>query len=131
MREVAGDPEDDEAARVRVAHAAERRGHLVEARQAADGQALVVAVPVGRLIADVRLRRLVALAGKVRPVAHSFSCTAWPPNSLRRAASTLPENVSSCRERKRMNRAAEMAGIGTECWMACSTVQRPSPVSST
>ena len=60
-----------------------------------------------------------------------FSLTAWPPNSLRSAASTLPLNVSSWRERKRMKRLAAITGSGTLCAIACSTVQRPSPVSST
>ena len=89
-----------------------------------DAQVAVVAVAVGVLVAD-------ALVGVLVLRRHFFSWTAWPPNSLRSAASTLPLNVSVWRERKRAKRAAEIAGIGTLCLIACSTVQRPSPVSST
>src|SRR5450756_2520575 len=86
--EIAGDAEDDEAARIRVAFAAERRGRRIEASHAADAQLLVVAEAVGDLVAD-------ALLGGIILGAHFFSCTAWPPNSLRSAASTLPLNVSA------------------------------------
>ena len=85
--------------------AAEGRRRSLELGQTADAHPLVVAVAVGVLVADVRLGRVVAVARHLRPVAHPFSCTACPPNSLRSAASTLPLKVSSCRERKRMNRA--------------------------
>ena len=89
---------------------------------AGDADAALVAV-VGLVVAQV--------PGGILVHRHSFSLTAWPPNSLRSAASTLPLNVSSWRERKRMNSAAVIAGMGTEWAIACSTVQRPSPVSST
>ena len=87
VREVAGDAEDDEAARVRVTLAAEGRGRLGETRHAVDAHAAVVAEAIGDLVADALVRRVVRET-------HFFSCTAWPPNSLRRAASTLPLNVS-------------------------------------
>ena len=120
--EVAGDAEHDQAAGVRVALAAERRGRPGGLGRAGDVDADLVAVVwlvVRQVPGDVVVHR------------HSFSLTAWPPNSLRRAASTFPLNVSVWRERKRVKSAAEIAGIGTLWAIACSTVQRPSPVSST
>ena len=120
--EVARDPEHDQAAGVRMPLAAERRGRPGGLRRAGDVDADLVAVVrlvVGQVPGDVIVHR------------HSFSLTAWPPNSLRRAASTLPLKVSVWRERKRVKSAAEIAGIGTLWAIACSTVQRPSPVSST
>ena len=122
VREVAGDPEHDEAAGVRVTLAAERRGRSGRPGPAGDADTALVAV-VGLVVAQV--------PGGILVHRHSFSLTAWPPNSLRSAASTLPLNVSSWRERKRMKSAEVIAGMGTEWAIACSTVQRPSPVSST
>src|SRR5439155_19394086 len=57
--------------------------------------------------------------------------TAWPPNSLRRAACTFALNDSSCREAMRISRLKVITGAGTFWSMAVCTVQRPSPLSST
>ena len=57
--------------------------------------------------------------------------TAWPPNSFRRAAMTLPPNESSWRERRRMSKDSVITGAGTSSSMASATVQRPSPESAT
>src|SRR5213079_2715184 len=62
--------------------------------------------------------------------AHDF-VTAWPPNSLRRAAITLPLNVSGCRDRKRIRSESVITGAGVSESMASCTVQRPSPESAT
>src|SRR5581483_5184852 len=66
-------------------------------------------------------------------VAHlsSTDLTACPPNWLRRAAFTFAANDSSCREAKRAKSASVIAGAGTLSSIAFSTVQRPSPESST
>ena len=70
--------------------------------------------------------------GEGRGLCHGYSAfTGWPPNSLRRAASTLPLKESSCRERKRMKRLIASAGAGTAWSIASCSVQRPSPESST
>src|SRR4051812_33826181 len=57
--------------------------------------------------------------------------TACPPNSLRSAAMTLPEYVSSCRDRNRISSESVMTGAGTSRSIASCTVQRPSPESET
>ena len=57
--------------------------------------------------------------------------TAWPPNWLRSAAFTLAANDSSCREAKRAKSESVIAGAGTLSSIAFTTVQRPSPESST
>ena len=57
--------------------------------------------------------------------------TAWPPNSLRSAATTLAEKESSWRDAKRANSESMSTGAGTLLSIASSTVQRPSPESST
>src|SRR6185437_9232434 len=61
---------------------------------------------------------------------HSFFI-AWPPNSLRIADSSLSENESASRERRRSISEAVMIGAGTSRSMASATVQRPSPESTT
>ena len=124
VRQISRDPEHDEAAGVGVTVAAERRGRADRPAPAGDVDPAVLGEVVGLVVAEVP-------AGGLVVHRHSFSLTAWPPNSLRSAASTLPLNVSAWRERKRMKSAAVMAGIGTEWAIPCSTVQRPSPVSST
>ena len=58
-------------------------------------------------------------------------CTACPPNSLRSAAITLAPKDSSWRERSRASSDNVMTGAGTFRRIASSTVQRPSPESST
>src|SRR5439155_4986607 len=63
--------------------------------------------------------------------AHAFSFTACPPNSARSAASIRSLNESSWRERKRRNSESASTGAGTPRSIASSTVQRPSPESST
>ena len=62
---------------------------------------------------------------------HSAFLTAWPPNWLRMAARSLAPKESSWRERKRIWRARVMTGVGTARATDSSTVQRPSPESST
>ena len=62
--------------------------------------------------------------------AHSFF-TACPPNSLRIAESSLSENESLSRERRRSISDWVMIGAGTSRSMASLTVQRPSPESAT
>ena len=57
--------------------------------------------------------------------------TAWPPNSLRSAASTLAPYESSWRERNRVSSDSVMTGAGTSWSIASWTVQRPSPESAT
>ena len=57
--------------------------------------------------------------------------TAWPPNSLRSAASTLPPYESSWRERNRVCSESVITGAGTSRSIASWTVQRPSPESAT
>src|SRR5260221_5642956 len=57
--------------------------------------------------------------------------TAWPPNWLRIIASMRSPNVFSMRLRNRANSDSAMIGTGTDSSIAASTVQRPSPVSST
>src|SRR2546421_7243605 len=59
------------------------------------------------------------------------SLTAWPPNSLRRAARTLALNDSSWREWNRSISESVMIGAGTSRLIASWMVQRPSPESST
>ena len=56
--------------------------------------------------------------------------TAWPPNWLRSAATIFICGESSCREEKRANSDAVIAGSGTAWSIAASTVQRPSPESA-
>src|SRR5262249_38155956 len=63
--------------------------------------------------------------------APSSGTTAWPPNWLRIIASILSAKVSSSRLLKRAKSDIAMMGAGTSSSMAASTVQRPSPVSST
>src|SRR5882724_3274899 len=58
-------------------------------------------------------------------------CTACPPNSWRSAAITLAPKDSSWRERNRASSDNVMTGAGTSRCIASSTVQRPSPESST
>ncbi len=62
--------------------------------------------------------------------AHS-DFTAWPPNWLRIAASSLSENESVSRERSRSISASEITGAATLRSIASATVQRPSPESAT
>ena len=57
--------------------------------------------------------------------------TAWPPNWLRMAARSFAPKASSWRERKRICSARVMTGVGTARSTDSSTVQRPSPESST
>src|SRR5205823_5369730 len=57
--------------------------------------------------------------------------TAWPPNCARIIASIRSPNVFSIRLRNRANSDSAITGVGTDSSMAASTVQRPSPVSST
>jgi hypothetical protein len=57
--------------------------------------------------------------------------TAWPPNWLRNAETTFMAGESSWREVNLANNADEIAGSGTAWSIAASTVQRPSPESST
>src|SRR6266550_938816 len=57
--------------------------------------------------------------------------TAWPPNCARIIASIRSPNVFSKRLRNRANSDSAISGVGTDSSMAASTVQRPSPVSST
>src|SRR5215216_6204166 len=57
--------------------------------------------------------------------------TAWPPNWLRSAALTFAANAFWPRELKRSNSDVVMTGIGMRFSIASSTVQRPSPESST
>src|SRR5690606_6080765 len=56
---------------------------------------------------------------------------AWPPKPWRNAATTLAAKLSAWRLAKRAYSAALMAGSGTACSTAKSTVQRPMPLSST
>src|SRR6266446_3020274 len=63
--------------------------------------------------------------------ARSAALTAWPPNSFRRAAATLAENLTSSRDAKRAKSDAAITGAGTLSLIASLTVQRPSPESST
>src|SRR5581483_2811835 len=56
--------------------------------------------------------------------------TAWPPNWLRSAESTLSANSPLPRERKRSYREAVMTGVGTSWSVASWIVQRPSPESA-
>src|ERR687888_213433 len=77
---------------------------------------------------------LEALDERVRGLdggAHETFFTAWPPNWLRSAALTFAAKSPCRRESKRANSADVMTGIGTRRSMASSTVQRPSPESST
>ena len=70
--------------------------------------------------------------GRESGMDHFFSvCTAWPPNWFLIIASILSANVSSIRLRNRANSECVMIGAGTDSSIAASTVQRPSPVSST
>ena len=55
--------------------------------------------------------------------------TAWPPNSLRSAASTFAPYESSWRDRKRVSSESVITGAGTSWSIASWTVQRPSPES--
>src|SRR5437870_2200091 len=57
--------------------------------------------------------------------------TAWPPNSCRIIASIRSPKVFSMRLRNRANSDSAITGVGTDSSIAASTVQRPSPVSST
>ena len=104
--EVPCDPEHDEAAGIRVTLAAERRGGPGGLATPGYVDPAVLREVVGFVVAE---------APADGPIVHrhSFSLTAWPPNSLRSAASTLPLNVSSWRERKRMNSAEVITGMGT------------------
>ncbi len=56
---------------------------------------------------------------------------AWPPNWLRRADTRRSPKASFFWEANRANRAEEMTGAETPRSMASSTVQRPSPESTT
>ena len=53
------------------------------------------------------------------------SCTAWPPNWLRSAASIRSANGLSSRERKRVNSAAVSTGSGTP--RSIPSLERPAP----
>src|ERR1700693_1575780 len=57
--------------------------------------------------------------------------TAWPPNWVRIIASMRSATVCSITLRNRAKRDSAMIGTGTDSSIAASTVQRPSPVSST
>ena len=57
--------------------------------------------------------------------------TECPPNWLRSAATAFIEGESPWRETKRAKIAALIVGTGTALLSASSTVQRPSPESST
>src|SRR5256886_7109344 len=57
--------------------------------------------------------------------------TAWPPNCALIIASIRSPNVFSIRLRNRANSDSAITGVGTDSSIAASTVQRPSPVSST
>ena len=67
----------------------------------------------------------------LRQLVRARSPTAWPPNSLRRAAFTFAANDSSCRDANRAKSAAVITGTGTSSAIASAIVQRPSPESST
>src|SRR5271154_391116 len=56
--------------------------------------------------------------------------TAWPPNWLRRAASTRSAKSPFPRERKRAYSDAVITGVGTSWAVASAIVQRPSPESA-
>src|SRR5207237_8004696 len=70
---------------------------------------------------------------RVRPfgLAHDAGFSAWPPNSLRIADSTLLANSAAPRELKRSYRAVVSTCAGTPSSTAAATVQRPSPESET
>ena len=57
--------------------------------------------------------------------------TAWPPNWLRSAAFTFAANAFWPREEKRSNSEVVITGVGIRLSIESSTVQRPSPESST
>src|SRR5262249_40137056 len=57
--------------------------------------------------------------------------TAWPPKALRSAASMRSAEGAVSRERKRTKSDEVMVQAGTSWSIASSTVQRPSPESST
>ncbi len=71
-------------------------------------------------------------AGDTADEAQAYSfLMACPPNSLRIDASNLSVNESSSRERKRSISDSVITGAGTLSSIAASTVQRPSPESTT
>src|ERR671936_1544226 len=61
----------------------------------------------------------------------SAAFTAWPPNWLRRAALTFAANAFWPREEKRSYNEVVITGVGMRLSIESSTVQRPSPESST
>jgi hypothetical protein len=65
------------------------------------------------------------------PAVSYFGFTACPPNCWRMAASIRAPKEFSCRDRKRIIRDSPMTGAGTAVLIDSSTVQRPSPESST
>src|SRR5581483_370497 len=71
------------------------------------------------------------LASPAPEVGPGAWCTACPPNCARSAATAFIAGDWSWRDTNRANRAAEITGAGTRLLMASSTVQRPSPESST
>src|SRR6185295_4468804 len=121
------------------------RGHLPE--QIASGHARAPGIMAGCAIFRVNRRPVLGLqfenyrdeetaeqnSSRHDPGENYFaaSLTAWPPNCCRMAASMRDENELSWRERKRICSDRAMTGAGTESRMDSSTVQRPSPLSST
>src|SRR4029453_2986057 len=85
---------------------------------------LLVGKIAGRAEEDQRVRML-------RGRAHHCPFSAWPPNSLRIAESSLSAKSASPRELKRSNSDAVMMWAGTLSSIAAVTVQRPSPESDT
>ena len=61
----------------------------------------------------------------------AFSFTAWPPNWARSAALSLAANAFWPRLEKRSYSDVVSTGAGIRLSIASSTVQRPSPESST
>ena len=61
----------------------------------------------------------------------SAAFTACPPNWLRSAAFTLAAKAFWPREEKRSNSEVVITGVGIRLSIESSTVQRPSPESST
>ena len=57
--------------------------------------------------------------------------TAWPPNWLRSAAFTFAANAFCPRDEKRSNSEVVITGVAMRLSIESSTVQRPSPESST
>lgn len=122
----AGDAGDDGAADAGASGVGGDSG----ADGAAEAGAPPSAVSAGRSCRDVTIR-VRSHGGRRRPPAAYSVFTAWPPNSLRSAASTLPAYVSSWRERNRVSSDSVMTGAGTSLSIASWTVQRPSPESDT